>query len=218
MRPKNPLRKRWRRIRPKGNDGLKAVFGLGNPGLKYALTRHNIGFQVVDLYRKIYRVRKSGRVRFASLIYRAEGMLLVKPRTHMNASGEAVQAVISHFSLSLMETLVIYDDLDLPFGRIRVLSEGGAGSHKGMQSVLSFLDCEDIPRLRVGIGREPRPADTVGYVLGRFTPEEWRTMFPVLEQATGAVELFRTSNIQTVMNTVNRQSQEVAGQGDTAIL
>ena len=197
---------------------MKAVFGLGNPGLKYALTRHNIGFQVVDLYRKIYRVRKSGRARFTSLIYQVEGMLLVKPRIHMNASGEAVRTVVSHFNLSLMDTLVVYDDLDLPFGRMRVLPGGGAGSHKGMQSVLSFLDCENVPRLRIGIGRKPRPTDTVEYVLGRFAPEEWRTIFPVLEKAAEAIELFRISNIQTVMNTVNRQSQEVAGQGDTAIL
>ena len=136
----------------------------------------------------------------------------------MNASGEAVRAVISHFDLSLTDTLIIYDDLDLSFGRIRVLAGGGAGAHKGMQSVLSFLECEEIPRLRIGIGRDPRPVDTVDYVLGRFTPEEWRTIFPVLERAAGAVELFRTSNLQTVMNTVNQQIQEVAGQGDPAIL
>ena len=136
----------------------------------------------------------------------------------MNASGEAVRAVISHFDLSLMDTLIIYDDLDLPFGRIRVLAEGGAGSHKGMQSVLSFLGCEEIPRLRIGIGQDPRPVDTVGYVLGRFTPEEWRAIFPVLERAAEAVELFRTSDLETVMNTVNRQRREVAGQGDPAIL
>jgi PTH1 family peptidyl-tRNA hydrolase len=197
---------------------LKAVFGLGNPGLKYVLTRHNVGFQVVDLYRKNYRVRKKGRILCSSLIYQAEGILLVKPRTHVNASGEAASAVVSHFGLSLAETVIVYDDLDLPFGRMRVLPKGGAGSHNGMRSILSRLDCEDVPRLRIGIGREPRPDDTVRYVLGRFTPEEWRTLLPVLERATEAVELFRTADIQTVMNCFNRQGQEVAGQGDTAIL
>lgn len=197
---------------------MRAVFGLGNPGLEYAVTRHNLGFQVLDLYRKLYRTRQRGYLTCYSLIYRLGDFLLVKPLTFMNASGEAVQAVVARFELSLANTLVIYDDLDLPFGRIKILPGGGAGTHKGMLSVLSVLAREDIPRLRIGIGTEPRPGDTLDYVLGRFTPQEWQALFPTLKRAAEAVEVFRSSGIHRAMNTFNPREQEVAGEGDNSIL
>ena len=196
---------------------MKAVFGLGNPGLDYTLTRHNVGFQVVDLYREVNRLRKKGRIAGRSVVYRLKDLLLVKPMTYMNASGDAVRSVLDQFQIPLVDALIVYDDLDLPFGTMRILPGGGAGTHKGMLSVLSALGDENIPRLRIGIGVEPCPADTVTYVLTRFTPAEWKQLVPVLRRAGEAIELLRTADINAVMNRFNR-ARQVAEKGPTSIL
>ena len=182
---------------------MKAVFGLGNPGLKYSLARHNVGFQVIDLYRKVNHIRKKGRITGLSLVYRLDNLLLVKPMTYMNESGQAVKSILDQFQIPLEDALIVYDDLDLAFGTMRILPGGGAGSHKGMISILSALKAESIPRLRIGIGVEPRPSDTVAYVLGRFTPEEWKRLIPTLRQAGEAVSLFYTGDVNAVMNCFN---------------
>ena len=196
---------------------MKAVFGLGNPGLEYALTRHNVGFQVVDLYRKINHIRKRGRITGCSLDYRLENLILVKPMTYMNGSGGAVKMVLHKFQIPLEDALIVYDDLDLSFGRMRILPGGGPGTHKGMIAVLSALGDEGIPRLRIGIGIEPRPLDTVTYVLGRFTPQEWKRLVPTLREASEAIELFSTADLDTVMNRFNR-AERVAADGAPGIL
>jgi len=183
---------------------LKAVFGLGNPGLKYSLARHNVGFQVIDLYRKVNHIRNKGWITGCSLVYRLENLLLVKPMTYMNTSGEAVKAIVDQFHIPLKNALIVYDDLDLACGTMRILPGGGAGSHKGMISILSALKDESIPRLRIGIGVEPQPSDTVAYVLGRFTPEEWKRLVPTLRRAGEAVSLFCTGDVNAVMNRFNR--------------
>jgi len=182
---------------------LKAVFGLGNPGLKYVLTRHNVGFQVIGLYRKINRTRARAVRTCLSLIYRTEDLLLVKPMTHMNASGDGVKAVLERFQIDYADALIVYDDLDLPFAKMRILSKGGAGAHKGMASVVTCLGSEEIPRIRIGISGPIRPPDTVDYVLGRFTPDEWKELFPALRRAVEAIDTFRLSDINTVMNKFN---------------
>lgn len=196
---------------------MKAVFGLGNPGLKYALTRHNVGFQVVDLHRKVNHIRKKGRITGSSLVYRLENLLLVKPMTYMNSSGGAVKAVLDQFQIPIKNALIVYDDLDLSFGTMRILPGGGPSTHKGMISILSALGDEDIPRLRIGIAIEPRPLDTVTHVLSRFTPEEWKRLVPTLRRASEAIELFSTADLDTVMNRFNRPEQ-VAADGATGIL
>ena len=196
---------------------MKAVFGLGNPGLEYALTRHNVGFQVIDLYRKVNRLRQKGRITGCSLVYRSENLILVKPMTYMNESGQAVKSVLDQFQIPLGDALVVYDDLDLSFGTMRVLPGGGAGTHKGMISILAALENDGIPRLRIGIGVEPRPLDTVAYVLSRFTPQEWKRLASTLREASEAIALFRTEDINTVMNRFNR-ADRFAGEGTAGIL
>lgn len=197
---------------------MKAVFGLGNPGPGYALTRHNVGFQVIDLYRKAYRVRKKARITGFSLVYRLEDLLLVKPMTFMNESGRAVKAIIDNWQIPLVNALIVYDDLDLPFGALRILPGGGSGAHKGMISILSALGDESIPRMRIGIGIKPRPSDTVEHVLTRFTPEEWQRLVPTLRRASQAIELFRTADTNSVMNCFNPLRKPVAEEGTTGIL
>lgn len=183
---------------------MKAVFGLGNPGLEYALTRHNVGFDVVDLYRKRHAPRLKARLIGSALVYKSRDLFLVKPMTYMNASGEAVRAVIDRFRISHQDALIVYDDLDIPLGEVKILAAGGPGSHKGMISVISALGSEEIPRLRVGIGRERRPQDQVDYVLGRFTDSEWETISSVLGRCVEAIDTFRTEDINTVMTRFNR--------------
>jgi PTH1 family peptidyl-tRNA hydrolase len=184
---------------------LKAVFGLGNPGLEYALTRHNVGFEAIDLYRKVHHIRTKGRIQESALVYSWDDLLLVKPMTYMNESGTAVKGLLARHRLSPKDALVIYDDLDLPAGRVRLLAAGGPGSHKGMTSVIERLGTEEIPRLRIGIEIEGRTAAGRDYVLDRFSPEEWREVAPAIERAVEAIDLFRNAGIEAAMTLVNRK-------------
>lgn len=197
---------------------MKAVFGLGNPGIEYALTRHNVGFSVIDLYRKAHCHGEKGRISCSSLVYQTENLLLIKPMTYMNASGEAVSAIIDRFKVALPDVLIIYDDLDLPLGRMRILPKGGAGTQKGMLSILEVLGTEAIPRLRIGIGMKSRSQDTIDYVLGRFMPREWEELIPILERSVDAIEAFRTQDIDTVMTRFNQRGPAVVNDGGDTIL
>ncbi len=215
---KRLLLPRRRAKNPRKEDGLKAVFGLGNPGIEYALTRHNVGFSVIDLYRKAHCHGEKGRILCSSLVYQTENLLLTKPMTYMNASGEAVSAIIDRFKVALPNVLIIYDDLDLPLGRMRILPKGGAGTHKGMLSILEVLGTEAIPRLRIGIGMESRSQDTIDYVLGRFVPREWEELIPILERSVDAIEAFRTQHIDMVMTRFNQRGSAVVNDGGDTIL
>ena len=189
---------------------MKAVFGLGNPGRAYALTRHNVGFEVIDLCRKVYRLRRKGRIESSALVYSTGDLLLVKPMTFMNDSGAAVRCALSRHGVSPADALVVYDDLDLPLGRIKVLGAGGAGTHKGMTSILNALGTEEIPRLRIGIEVEERTETGRDFVLDRFTPEEWACVLPALESAVDAIDLFRRADIDSVMTRFNRRDGSLA--------
>ncbi len=182
----------------------KAVFGLGNPGLPYALTRHNIGFEVVDLYRKIHRTRKKGRIEGSALVYSIDDLLLIKPMTYMNESGMAVRAVLERHRVEPSDALIVYDDLDLALGRIRMLAAGGAGSHKGMQSVIRALGTEEIPRLRIGIEAEARKESGRDFVLDRFTKNEWDQVLPAVRSAAEAIDVFCGRGIDEAMTRFNR--------------
>ena len=184
---------------------MKAVFGLGNPGRAYALTRHNVGFVVIDLYRKAHQLRRKGRIESSALVYSTRDLLLIKPMTFMNNSGAAVRDVLSKHGISASDSLVVYDDLDLPLGRIKLLGAGGPGTHKGMTSILNALGTEEIPRLRVGIEVDERTEAGRDFVLERFTPEEWERVLPALESAVDAIDLFSRANIDVAMTRFNRR-------------
>jgi len=189
---------------------VKAVFGLGNPGRAYALTRHNVGFEVVDLYRKVLRLRRKGRIESSALVYSTGDMLLVKPMTFMNDSGAAVRGVLSKHSISPADALIVHDDLDLPLGRIKVLGAGGPGTHKGMSSVLGALGTDEVPRLKIGIEIDERGEAGIDFVLDRFSPAEWERVVPALERAVEAIALFRTADIHAVMTRFNRRGTTLA--------
>jgi len=188
-----------------GEDALRIIVGLGNPGPKYARTRHNAGFQGVE-----YLARSNGlqfqRMRFKSSIVegRIAGIrvVLAKPLTFMNLCGQAVGPLVRWHHLSLGNLLVIYDDLDLPLGLIRLRAGGGSGGHKGMKSIIAALGTRDFPRLRIGIGRS-QGEDPSDYVLHRFTYDEMIVMESAYARACQAIECYLTQGIATAMNEFN---------------
>ena len=182
------------------------VVGLGNPGAQYAKTRHNVGFQVVE--RLASRLgaefaRHPGRTLVARGVVADVAVILAKPQTFMNLSGFSVAALIHWYHLNAYkDLLVIYDDLDLLPGMIRLRPRGGAGGHKGVRSVIEQLGTQDFCRLRVGIGK-PEFGDAHRYVLQEFTAEEWSLLDVALERAADAVECFAEEGIVTAMNQFN---------------
>jgi peptidyl-tRNA hydrolase len=185
---------------------MKLVFGLGNPGKEYERSRHNIGFQILDVLAGRYQITFSPH-KYRSLAARIgvgeERVLLVKPLTYMNLSGEAVAPIVRFYKVPLADCLVIYDDLDLPFGRLRLRPKGGSGGHKGLKSIIQHLGTDEFPRLRVGIGRPPGRMDPADFVLSPFTPAEEEVMAIVREEAADAVNLWIREGMERAMNHVN---------------
>jgi PTH1 family peptidyl-tRNA hydrolase len=198
----------WLRLpRPRAQDEpvRKLIVGLGNPGRKYAHNRHNVGFQCLDRLAKAHDLSFTRRRASASLTLGKiadVGVVLARPLTYMNLSGQAVRQLVSFYKLSFEDILVIYDDLDLPLGTIRLRPEGGSGGHKGMRSIIEALGSQTFPRLRVGIGRPPGN-DAVSYVLSDFTADEQITLESVYEKVMAAVELFLSEGIEAAMNLYN---------------
>jgi PTH1 family peptidyl-tRNA hydrolase len=183
---------------------MKLLVGLGNPGKKYANTRHNLGFKVLEELADRYRIEQE-KNRFDSIVghikINNEKVILLKPLTFMNLSGKAVQAVVRWFKIVPANILVIYDDMDIPVGKLRIRAEGSGGGHKGMLSIIQSLGTKDLARIRIGIGR---PADSnIEWVLGEFTKEEQEVIRPVLLKAADAVEVWVKSGIDVTMNEYN---------------
>jgi len=186
---------------------VKVVLGLGNPGKKYQRARHNLGFLVVDRVAVGNSVAVKKR-RYGSLIgdwqIAGEKVLLVKPQTYMNRSGEAVRKLFRYFPVTLKDLVVIHDDLDLPFGRIRVRPRGGAGGHLGVGSILESLGEEGFFRVRVGIGRPPPGVDPADFVLDPFSPDENAQLDQVVSKAAGAVACLLEEGFRRAMEKFNR--------------
>ncbi len=167
------------------------IVGLGNPGPEYEKTRHNVGFRALELLAKEAGV-KVDRAKFRALTHTAElagqRVLLVKPQTFMNNSGEAVQLAAMFYKVPISHILVLSDDISLPVGKIRVRPEGSAGGHNGLKSIISRLGSQDFPRVKIGVGAKPHPDyDLADWVLSRFPAEEEKALAPALEHAAGAV-------------------------------
>ena len=188
------------------------IVGLGNPGEKYARTRHNAGFQCLAVLARRYRLAfraKRARARIAVGEVAGQPVVLARPYTFMNRSGTAVAGLLRWLELPPARLLVVYDDLDLAVGTIRVRARGSAAGHKGMTSILSTLGTDEFPRLRLGIGRPADPAlDPVDYVLLPFTSREEKAWAPVLERAADAIECFLREGIVATMDQFNRVAEE----------
>ena len=187
------------------------IVGLGNPEPKYDQTRHNIGFDAVDSLAKAWNLSWKENKRFQGLI--AEGVSpygnkirLLKPLTYMNRSGQAVRAVIDWYKIAPGSVLVIYDDMDLPVGRLRIRRSGSAGGHNGMKSIIAHLGKQDFPRLRIGIGKSDGKKQTIGHVLGKFAPEEKKVIQEMLDISVNAVEKSLKEGIDKAMNIYNSKT------------
>jgi PTH1 family peptidyl-tRNA hydrolase len=184
---------------------MRCILGLGNPGREYAETRHNLGFRVVDLLAQRHRIRLRARFysRWGRGTIAGQPVVLAQPLTFMNASGSAARRLLERFSLAPSDLLVIYDDLDLELGRLRLRRRGSAGTHKGMRSVVECLGTEDFPRLRLGIGPLPPGADAVAFVLSPFRGEEQPRVEEMLARAAESVEFWLQEGIEAAMNRYN---------------
>lgn len=184
---------------------MLAVFGLGNPGRKYKGTRHNVGFEVIDLLAEELNTKVSHR-RFRALVGDAKTeagtLLLVKPQTYMNESGLSVSAAAAWNKLGPEQILVVCDDLDLEPGTLRIRRKGSSGGHKGLKSIADALGTTDFPRLRIGIGR-PTHENALDYVLDRFTGSQRKAMTEAVGVAANAVACWCTEGIEPCMNKFN---------------
>ena len=191
---------------------MKMIVGLGNPGKEYEKTRHNAGFWVVDSLADKFGVttwKDQYNASISEFRLGGEKILLVKPQTYMNLSGEAVQPLMHFYKLELDDLLVIYDDLDLPTGTVRIRKNGSSGGQKGMTSIIQRLNEDDFPRIRMGIGRPPAGWTVANYVTSQPTEEEEVEKFKVaVSFAMQGVELFITDGIQKAMNEVHRKEKK----------
>ena len=190
---------------------MKAVVGLGNPGPQYQGTRHNVGFIVVDeLARRWNTAVDRYERRYEALLGDAQigdqRVLLLKPQTYMNLSGRSVLALLQFYKLAPADLMILCDDLDLPVGTIRLRAGGSGGGQKGLENVLLRLASNDVPRLRIGIGKVHRSV-TTDYVLGRFAPDEREPIETAITRAADAVECWLKNDIATAMNRFNAKSE-----------
>ena len=192
-------------VRPSAPPAL-IVVGLGNPGEEYANTRHNVGFWCVDLLSSRHSIRLSRRHKLAAL---GEGgveghpVVLAKPRTFVNLSGEAVAYLLARYGARPQALMVVYDDMELPLGALRLRPRGGAGVHNGIRSIIESLGTQDFPRLRVGIGQPEIGGDRVAHVLGEMGAEERATVDEAAQRAAQAVTTVLSDGIDAAMNRFN---------------
>ncbi len=186
---------------------LRLIVGLGNPGDQYVNTRHNAGFMVLDLLSdKMSASWKKDRTHRA-LVSGSRGFLLAKPQTFMNDSGECVGSLSRYFKIAPSELLVVYDDIALPLGTLRLREGGSAGGHNGMKSIIAHLGTDRFPRLRVGIGSHGS-GSLVGHVLGNFPPEQQQILQDALNRAVDGIGICLTRGFQAAANIVNRPQEK----------
>jgi len=192
---------------------MKLIVGLGNPGRDYVNNRHNAGFKCVDLFARehgISLIQRGARSKLGTGEVAGTKVILAKPQTFMNLSGEAVAALVRRYNLSPEDILVIHDDLDLPLGKIRIREKGSSGGHNGLKSIISHLGTQDFPRIRVGIapaeGSDSAAApevDAIEHVLSDFTNEEKTVMREVYPRVAAAIECVLSEGIAAAMNKYN---------------
>ncbi len=185
---------------------MKIVVGLGNPGREYSATRHNVGFMAVDELAARWGVA-TWREKFGALVAEHRGqetVLLVKPQTYMNLSGQAVSALVRWHKLDTADIVVVYDDIDLPAGKLRLRPAGGAGGHRGIESLLAHLGKDTFARVRIGVSRPPDYMETADYVLGRFSADEQPLMAETVKRAASAVEAVLKDGLAKAANEYNR--------------
>jgi PTH1 family peptidyl-tRNA hydrolase len=191
------------------------IVGLGNPGRQYRKNRHNIGFLMVDRLAERLDVSFS-RLEAKALVTKADyqglRLVLAKPQTYMNLSGQAVASLVKFYKIPLENLLVAYDDVDLPFGSLRLRPTGGSAGQKGMSSIIERLGTQDFPRLRLGVGRPPGRMDAADYVLQDFSSSEEPVLTESLERGVQSVLIFVTLGLEAAMNQFNRADENRLGE------
>jgi PTH1 family peptidyl-tRNA hydrolase len=193
---------------------MKLIVGLGNPGRIYAHNRHNIGFMCLNHFARAQSIRfdkKQGLARIGTGEAAGTEVILARPQTYMNLSGQSVGRLVEKFDININDLLVIHDDLDLPLGKIRIRHGGGSAGHKGIESIITELNSQSFPRLRVGIGRptsgegstETSYADVVTYVLSDFKPDEKQEVTTVVPTVSEAILYLLTEGLTAAMNKYN---------------
>lgn len=189
----------------------KIIVGLGNPGVEYEESRHNVGFKVIDALSERWQVTLNKK-KFKAIIgvtdqfaRKKEGPIyLAKPMTYMNRSGDAIRSLVNFYKIDLGRLFVIYDDYNLPLSTIRIRRRGSSGGHKGLESIIDFLQTDSFPRLRLGIGR-PEDEDPTGYVLEGFKENEKKQVEDMIMRACEAVEILLEKGIHVAMNKYNKK-------------
>ncbi len=182
------------------------LIGLGNPGREYANTRHNFGFMLID--RISVRLNARGmKVQSKAIVldarYEERKLILAKPQTYMNLSGQSVQGLVHFYKIPLPNVMILSDDLDLPFGTIRIRPSGGPGGQRGLSSILEKLGTKEVQRMRLGIGRPPGRMDPADYVLQQFSKDETQLLSETLDRAADAVLEFVQNGLNSAMNKFN---------------
>ena len=182
------------------------IVGLGNPGTEYAATRHNIGFDMVTYLSDKYGIAlrsKEGKAIVGKGVIEGQKVMLVQPQTYMNLSGESVRALMDYHKLTTDEIVIIYDDISMPVGQVRIRPKGSAGGHNGIKSIIAHLGTQEFPRIKIGVGGKPENGDLVKHVLGRFSKEDDAKIRDVFALAEEGLLAILQEDVKTAMNAVN---------------
>lgn len=189
---------------------MKLIVGLGNPGASYAATRHNIGFEAIDTIAELNNIQVN-KNKFKALVgegkIEGEKVVLIKPQTYMNLSGQAVSECRNWYKISNEDIIIIYDDVSLEVGQMRIRKTGSAGGHNGIKSIIQQLGTDIFARIKVGVGQKPQGWDLADHVLGKFSEEEMKILCPRLKDVSKAVEVMVTKDIDTAMNRYNSKAR-----------
>ena len=197
----------WYRMKWKGKK-MYLIAGLGNPTKEYDKTRHNVGFSVIDVLADRYRIdisEKKHKALCGRGVIEGQKVLLLKPQTFMNLSGESIRAAADYYKIEPEEMIVIYDDISLDPGQLRIRLKGSAGGHNGIKNIIANLGTQDFPRIKVGVGAKPPRMDLADYVLGRFSKEEEPVVREALEKAAKACSEIITEDVTSAMNKYNNK-------------
>ena len=185
---------------------MRVIVGLGNPGFKYSKTKHNVGFDTIDIFAKRHFVKirkKEHKALTGECMLNGEKILLVKPQTYMNNSGEAVREIMDYYKADIADILVISDDLTLDIGVLRLRKKGSAGGHNGLKSIINCLGSEEFARLRIGIGKVPADWTVIDHVLSRFDRRDRGTVKESMERAASAIECVLTEGVDKAISSYN---------------
>lgn len=182
------------------------IVGLGNPGEKYTFTRHNAGFLSIDYISQKHNIevkKSKHKALIGEGTIAGEKVVLAKPQTFMNLSGESVKELVTWYKIPLANIIIIYDDISIPTGSLRIREKGSAGGHNGIKSIIQHLSTDIFPRFRIGVNTKPEGYDLADYVLGKFSKNEQTIMFEAFEKANDAVVEFISKDIKSAMNKYN---------------